>query len=293
MDQSPAASDNEEMPFSPIGSHRRSTRRKATPKRYSAEHRSNREEMSIGSHRRSTRRKATPKRYDAEHGSDRGSGNQTVSEEEVDVFSDFLRRSPRRKVAPLKYVAEDFREGLCSPTGGKMKRNDLSPNESPKPSRVSFAMMEENESSDLSDKKQEELKSLKEKRFGEIQTSKIEEKQKVLEVRAKVREEQRLCRQKALEMKAKLRVEERERKLVEQEKLRMARSIVKEAQRSSQKRRREREKERKQRELQEMKEKNAEERKRMKELCSVPAMGVSSVVCIPVALLELHVCRCY
>ena len=278
MDQSPASSDNEEMPYSPIGSHRRSTRRKATPKRYSAEHRSNRE-MSIGSRRRSSRRKATPKRYSAEHGSDRGSGNQTVSEEEVNVFADFLRRSPRRKVAPLKYVAEDFREGLCSPTGGKMKRNDdLSPNESPKPSRVSFTTMEENESSDLSDKKQEELKSLKEKRFGEIQTSKIEEKQKVLEVRAKVREEQRLCRQKALEMKAKLRVEERERKLVEQEKLCMARSIVKEAQRSSQKRRREREKERKQREFQEMKEKNAEERKRMKELCSVPAMGVSSVV---------------
>ena len=239
MDQSPAASDGEEIPNNPISSHRRSSRRKVTPKRYGAECRSK-----------------------------RGSWNRTRIEEEVDEFADFLRRSPRRKVTTQKYVAEDF----SSPASRKVKRNDhLSPNRS----QGNFTMKEENVSGQLSEKKQEELDALKGKRFEEIQTSRMEEKQKVLEERARLREEQRMCRQKMLETKARLREEEKVRKLAEQEKLRMARSILKEAQRSSQKRRREREKERKQRELKEMKEKNAVERKRRRELCSVPAMGVS------------------
>lgn len=249
MDQSPAASDGEEIPNNLTSSQRRSSRRKVTPKRYGVECRSK-----------------------------RGSRNRTRIEKEVDEFADFLWRSPRRKVTTQKYVAEDF----SSPASRKVKRKDhLSPNRSPKLvlSQGSFAMMEENVSGQLSEKKQEELDALKGKRFEEIQTSRMEEKQKVLEERARLREEQRMCRQKMLETKARLREEEKVRKLAEQEKLRMARSILKEAQRSSQKRRREREKERKQRELQEMKEKNAEERKRRRELCSVPAMGVSLAVC--------------
>jgi len=253
MDQSPAASDGEEIPNNLTSSHRRSSRRKVTPKRYGVECRSK-----------------------------RGSRNGTRIEKEVDEFADFVRRSPRRKVTTKKYVAEDFREGFSSPASGKVKRNDhLSPNRSPKLvlSQGNFAMKEENVSGQLSEKKQDELDALKGKRFEEIQTSRMEEKQMVLEERARLREEQRMCRQKMLETKARLREEEKVRKLAEQEKLRMARSILKEAQRSSQKRRREREKERKQRELQEMKEKNAEERKRRRELCSVPAMGVSLAVC--------------
>ena len=204
--------------------------------------------------RRSTRRKVCPRRYGA---GNRSARNGNLSGEKISAL---LRRSPRMRVLPMKYAAEDFRKVSCNQISGET--TCLS-----KSSQVEVVTVEEDRDCDLSKKKQEELGSLKQMKFDAIRSTKIDENERV-------REELKVCRQKALEERERLREEERMKRQAVRERLRMARSVLKEAQRSSRKRKREREKECKKRQLQELKEKKAGEKRRMKELCSAPAVGV-------------------
>ena len=221
--------------------------------------------QSEGFCRRSTRHKVTPRRYTAGNQSARPNGS--LSGEKISAL---LRRSPRKRVLPIKYVAEDFKKVSCDQIDGKGKH--LSPKSSP----VEVVGIKEDIDCDLSAKKQEELGSLKQMKFDAIRSTKMEEK-------VRVKEELKMCRQKALEERERLREEERMKKQAVRERLRMARSILKEAQRSSQKRRREREKESKKRQLQELKEKKAGEKRKMKELCST--VGVSGACSLKLQLL--------
>ena len=220
--------------------------------------------------RRSTRPRVCPRRYGA--GSRSARVNGSLSGEKMSAL---LRRSPRTRTLPMKYAAEDFRKVSSNQISGEMKCL------SPKSSQVEDVTMEEDGGCDLSKKKREELGSLKQMKFDAIRSTKIDEKERM-------REELKLRRQKALEERERLRDEERMKRQAVRERLRMARSILKEAQRSSQKRKREREKECKKKQLQELKEKKAGEKRRMKKLCSAPAVGVSGPCSLKLRL-QFHV----
>ena len=178
-------------------------------------------------------------------------------------FESFLRRSPRRRVSIKKYISEDYRESPKSPRRRRGSKSlATSKRGSPK--------IEVDDEEFV--KKREELETLKSIHFDAIQSEKMEDKKRRMEGRRLVMEQRRRER----EERARVKEEQRLHKEEVKDKLRLARTLLKEAQRDKLRRNREKEKIRKQKQLEELKQKKMAQKKKMQELVSVPAASTNT-----------------
>ena len=158
-----------------------------------------------------------------------------------------FRRSPRRKTLTRTYNAQNF---IDSPEKQHKKRKAKSP-------RKNFS----NGLGRKLETKHDELDSLREAQLSAIRSKKVEERQMRQEEQARRREELR---------EQKLREKEELRSV--KEKHRLARSILKDAQRDKVRRERERMKLQKSQQLEELKQKKSAEKKQLQELTSAPVV---------------------
>ena len=195
---------------------------------------------------------------------------------DAEVSSPF-RRSQRKRKMTNRYSSHDFRpvtdeeELLASPPERKRRRKKERDSED---KRVSFKSplcspknAESADSGSCSNSgqsvdflaKQKELEELRSSTINALRESKVLSRQEVVKEKARLREEARKERQeekrKNLEEKAKLREAKKLNKLATQEKLKLARNLLREAQKDARRRQKEREKKRKQEELHLLKEK--------------------------------------
>lgn len=212
-----------------------------------------------------------------------------------------FRRSQRKRKTTSRYSSHDFRpvtdeELLASPTKCKRRKTKesegnreekwvsfKSPLCSPKSaeSAVSGSCSDGGQSVDFLTK-QKELEELRSSTMNALRETKVLSRQEVVKERARLREEARKERQeerkRILEEKAKFREAKKLNKLATQEKLKLARNLLREAQKDARRRQKEREKKRKQEELHLLKEKRQTEKRRRQELTSVPVLKTNDQV---------------
>ena len=212
------------------------------------------------------------------------------------------RRSQRKRKTTSRYSSHDFRpvtneeELLATPS--KRKRRKMKERDGEREERrVSFKSplcspksAESVDSGSCNDSgqsvdflaKQKEFEELRSSTMNALRETKVLSRQEVVKERARLREEARKEKQeekkRILEEKAKLREAKKLNKLATQEKLKLARNLLREAQKDSRRRQKEREKKRKQEELHLLKEKRQSEKRRRQELTSVPVLRTNDQV---------------
>ena len=208
-----------------------------------------------------------------------------------------FRRSQRKRKVTTRYSSHDFRpisdedELVASPPKSEKRRRKERDGERGEKS-VTFKSplcspkCAESAGSGDSDcglsadflmkQKELELEKLRSSTINHLRESKVLSQQEIVKERARLREEARKEREeekrKILEEKVRLREAKKLNKLATQEKLKLARNLLREAQKDAKKRQKEREKKRKQEELHLLKEKRQSEKRRRQELTSVPVL---------------------
>ena len=197
--------------------------------------------------------------------------------------SESVRRSPRKRKRTSRYLSDDFRtdrdlNGSSTNDQGSLLSNDNEVNPQSPSNTTHNSQGEIIYREDL----KEELEMLRASRMELMRSSKACERQKILEEKATQRDEIRKikCEERAKDLEEKKRANEEKKlsRIVAQEKLKLARNLLKEAQRDVKRRQKEREKLKKQKELRKLKENKQNERKRMQELVSVSFIGTSNEV---------------
>lgn len=214
-----------------------------------------------------------------------------------------FRRSQRKRKTTNRYSSHDFRsvvdEDESPPKFKRMKAKERDDGEREERKTVSFkSPLCSPKSAESADSggccgdsgeksvafltKQKELEELRSSTMNALRETKVLSRQEVVKERARLREEARKERQeekrRILEEKAKLREAKKLNKLATQEKLKLARNLLREAQKDTRRRQKEREKKRKQEELHQLKEKKQSEKRRRQELTSAPVLRTNDQV---------------
>lgn len=233
-------------------------------------------------------------------GSRNGDNDSTLSKYEVEESSPY-RRSQRKRTTTRRYSSHDFRPTCMSDEEDNLEASPRRKRRKGKDKvekRVSFKSPPYSpptchelaaEYGDISGEqsvdfltKQKELEELRTSSIHALRESREMSRQKLAEEKMRLRDEARKKReeekQMILEEKAKLKEEIRLKKLATQEKLKLARNLLREAQKDTKRRQKEREKVRKQQELHLLKEKRKSEKRRKQELTSAPILRASNKV---------------
>ena len=168
------------------------------------------------------------------------------SVDDLIAFGDALRRSPRRRAKTVKFAAEDFKEKPDSPKGSRKRRRNGAQQDDTEATRQML----------------DELEILKTTQLDTIRSQKMANRRKTMEAKAERREAERRRKEEARQERVReMDAQRRQRGEVRQQ-LRLARSIVREAQKERLWRDREKTRVKKQRELLELKQRKASERRR-------------------------------
>ena len=215
--------------------------------------------------RRSQRKRTTTRRYSSHD-------FRPLSEDEEEEAEDSFLTSPRRKRNKSRSSNSErrvsFRSPLCSLKSAELVEND--DNSSGGELDGEFVL------------KQQELNELRSFSLNSLKENKLVSRQEAEKEKARLKDEAKQKRleerRKFIEEKVKLREEEKLKKVAAQEKMKLARNLLKEAQRDARRRQKEREKVRKQEELQLLKEKRQTERRMKQELTSAPIIRAANEV---------------